>query len=220
MISYILGAQEVAGMQTKGAVAAPKHFAFNDYETNRWGVSAFMTEQAARENSLRAFEGALSVGQAKNVMTALNRIGCDWVGLSDNLMNGILRNEWGFDGYTITDIAVMPYMYGYALTTGTDKFLVARTGSYDEQLSSKILEKDAKLLSALRESCHRILYVDVNSNAMNGISGDISIKTQMPSWKMMLIVVNIVIALLCLANGFMFVSTEKKRRKEQKIKYD
>ena len=208
--TYILGAQQVAGIQSKGAVAGPKHFAFNDYETNRFGLSTFMNEQTARENSLRGFEGSVSVGRCHNIMTTLARVGCDWFGMCSVVQNNILRDEWGFDGYIVTDNAIMPYMYGYALTYGTNKFLVFIPGRYEAQLSEKITTKDAKLLQALRESCHRILYTNVNSKLMNGISDNVRIKDVTPAWKMTLIVVEAVLFLLTTINLIFFIRARKK----------
>lgn len=211
--TYVMGAQQVAGIQSKGAVAAPKHFAFNDYETNRFGLSTFMTEQTARENALRGFEGLVSVGRCHNLMTTLSRIGCDWVGMNIELQNNILRDEWGFDGYTVTDNAIKPYMYGYAVTYGTDKFLVFIPGRYEEQLSEKVVSKDAKLLSALRESCHRILYVNVNSKLMNGVSNDVDVKDITPGWKMALIIIEAILALLTIINLIFFVRSKSRYNK-------
>ena len=214
MITYILGAQQVAGMQTKGAVACPKHYAFNDYEINRFGLSVFMTEQTARENGLRGFEGAMAVGHAKNVMTGLNRIGCDWIGMNSNIQNALLRGEWGFDGYVITDNAIMPYMYGYAVTYGTDKFLVFQPGRYEVQLSQKVTSKDLTLLTGLREACHRILYVNVNSNMMNGLSDNIKVEKVLPPWKKTVIGVDAVMASLSILFLGMFIRAVMKKRRE------
>lgn len=214
MITYILGAQHVAGIQSKGAVAAPKHFAFNDYETNRFGLCTFMNEQTARENGLRGFEGAMAVGHAKNIMTTLARVGCDWIGMYPEAQDNILRDEWGFEGFIVTDNAIMPYMYGNAVTCGTDKFLVFMPGRYEEQLSSSVVSKDAKLLSALREACHRILYVNVNSMAMNGISENVAVEEITPVWKTTLYTVDVLSGVLALICFVMFVKAKIRLKKE------
>lgn len=214
MITYILGAQHVAGIQSKGAVAAPKHFAFNDYETNRFGLCTFMNEQTARENGLRGFEGAMAVGRAKNTMTTLARMGCDWIGMCGELQNDVLRGEWGFEGFIVTDNAIMPYMYGNAVTYGTDKFVVFMPGRYEEQLSPEVLSKDKKLLESVREACHRILYVNVNSAAMNGVSSDVEIKDATPGWQMALFIVDGVLAALTVLCVLLFVRAKRKYAKE------
>jgi len=188
--TYILGAQQVAGMQSNGLVACPKHFCFNDYETNRFGLSTFMNEQTARENGLRAYEGSIAVGHAHNVMTTLARVGCTWMGLTPELQNNILRGEWGFDGYVVSDNAIMPYMYGDSITCGTDKFAVFIPGRYEKQLSAERLTSDGKLLRSVREACHRILYVNVNSLAMNGVSESSTIADVMPGWQRAILTVD------------------------------
>lgn len=216
MITYILGAQQVAGVQSKGAVAAPKHFAFNDYEMNRFGLCTFLNEQTARENGLRGFEGAVAVGHARNIMTTLARIGCEWIGYSSELQNNILRNEWGFDGYTVTDNSIMPYMYGNAVTCGTDKFVVFIPGKYEEQLAPEIVSEDEKLLTSMREACHRILYVNVNSMAMNGVSNNVEIKDTTPGWQTALFMAEGILCVLTLICLLMFVRSGRRYRKEIK----
>ena len=104
---------------------------FNDQEDQRSGGGIWLNEQAAREIYLLPFEYALSsaegMGNAHAVMSAMNRIGTDWVGANMNLLNNIMRDEWGFDGYCITDMAasdtgyIMNYQDGIA--RGTDLFL-------------------------------------------------------------------------------------------------
>lgn len=216
MMTYILGAQQTAGMQSNGAVACPKHFAFNDYETNRFGLSTFMNEQTARENGLRGFEGAVAVGKCHNIMTTLSRVGCDWIGMNTEAQDNILRTEWGFDGYVITDNAIKPYMYGMAVHYGTDKFLVFVPGRYQEQLSADVVSKDLKLLTALREACHRILYVNINSNRMNGVSSDITLKNVAPFWKNILIAASGILAVLSVLSLAVFIWKRKKYQEEVK----
>lgn len=218
MMTYIFGAQQAAGMQSNGTIACPKHFAFNDYETNRFGLSTFMNEQTARENGLRGFEGAVAVGKCHNIMTTLSRVGCDWIGMNTEAQDNILRSEWGFDGYVITDNAIKPYMYGTAVHYGTDKFLVFIPGRYQEQLAPEVVSKDLKLLKALRESCHRILYVNINSNRMNGISSDITLKKVAPFWKNILMTVNAVLAVLSILSLAVFLQRRKNYRKVREEK--
>ncbi len=122
-------AAEAKGLQEKGVVPTVKHFAFNDEETNRNGISIWLNEQEAREIMLKPFETALrpSEGNAHAIMTSFNRVGCLWVSASSNLMMNIVRNEWNFDGYSITDMASSnagSYMvYDDGIVAGTDLFL-------------------------------------------------------------------------------------------------
>lgn len=216
-VTYILGAQQVAGMQSNGMVACPKHFCFNDYETNRFGLSTFMNEQTARENGLRAYEGSIAVGHAHNVMTTLARVGCTWMGLTPELQNNILRGEWGFDGYVVSDNAIMPYMYGDGVTCGTDKFAVFVPGRYEQQLSPERMKSDGKLLRSVREACHRILYVNVNSLAMNGVTESSTIVDVMPGWQRALLVADCVLLALTALFSMLYLRSRKKFNALEKV---
>ena len=215
MMSYIMGAQIVAGLQSNGVVAGPKHFAFNDQETDRYGYAVYVNEQAAREHSLRGFEGAVAVAKAKNIMTALNRIGTDWIGVSTVLQEDLLRGEWGFDGYTLTDNALEPYMCGRSIALGTDKLMLLPGNNRSAELNKEALLKDVNLFAGVRESVHRILYTFVNSKAMNGVSTNIEVVTVTPWWQTALIDINIILGCLTLLGlvGMLAGSNVAKRRK-------
>lgn len=213
MNSYIIGAQITAGLQSNGVIAGPKHFAFNDQETDRYGFAVYLNEQGARENSLRAFEGSIAVAKAKNVMTSLNRIGADWMGESVELQNHILRDEWGFDGYTLTDNALEPYMCGRSITCGNDKLMLLPGNNRDAELNKAALLNDVNLFAAVRQACHRILYVYVNSKAMNGMSSSVQVMKITPWWQTALIDVNIILACLfglCLIGMLLDEKTKKE----------
>ncbi len=130
-LTAIAAVYEIRGIQSKGVIANVKHIAFNDQEDHRAGGSVWLNEQEAREIMLLPFEYALSskegMGNAHAVMSAMNRIGTDWVGANTNLLVNIMRGEWDFDGYCITDMAasntayIMNFQDGIA--RGTDIYL-------------------------------------------------------------------------------------------------
>ncbi len=215
MMTYITGAQITAGLQSNGVVAGPKHFAFNDQETDRYGYSVYTNEQAARENSLRGFEGAVAVAKSMNVMTALNRIGPDWIGESDALQNGILREEWGFTGYTITDNALEPYMCGRSITRGNDKLMLLPGNNRAEELNKNALLNDSTLFGAVREAVHRILYTFINSKAMNGISSTNVVVSVTPWWKTAVIDMDIILGCLAALSLVWFAACSETTRKEK-----
>ncbi|MDR1092840.1 MAG: glycoside hydrolase family 3 C-terminal domain-containing protein [Clostridiales bacterium] len=204
-LTYIVGAQMTAGLQSNGVIACPKHFAFNDAEDQRYGYAPFINEQAARETSLRGFEGAVSVAKAKNVMNALNRIGCDWVGASDPVQNTILRGEWGFDGYVLTDNALQPFQCGRGVAFGTDKWMLLPGNDRNSEFNKAALLGDARLFESVREANHRILYVYVNSAAMNGVSKDATVVYSTPWWKSTLIAADVVFGVIAVGCVAMFV---------------
>ena len=92
------------GLSDGGKQGFIKHFAVNDNEYHRVGLFVWLTEQALREVYLRPFEEAIKRGEATALMTSFNRVGAVWSGGSEALCQGVMRNEWGFKGMTITDM--------------------------------------------------------------------------------------------------------------------
>ena len=216
MMTYIVGAQITAGLQSNGVIAGPKHFCFNDQETDRYGFAVYVNEQAAREKSLRGFEGAVAVAGAMEIMTSLNRIGPDWLGVSDELQNGILRSEWGFKGYTITDNALEPYMCGRSIVYGNDKLMLLPGNSRSEELNKTALMNDVNLFSAVRQATHRILYTYINSKAMNGVSSSIEVVPVTPWWETVLIEADVLLGCLTALAVVGFLTGKEKEKREGK----
>ena len=216
MMTYIVGAQITAGLQSNGVIAGPKHFCFNDQETDRYGFAVYVNEQAARENSLRGFEGAVAVAGAMEIMTSLNRIGPDWLGVSDELQNGILRSEWGFKGYTITDNALEPYMCGRSIVYGNDKLMLLPGNNRSEELNKTTLMNDVNLFSAVRQATHRILYTYINSKAMNGVSSSIEVVPVTPWWETVLIEADVLLGCLTALAIVGFLAGKEKEKREGK----
>lgn len=180
-----------------GMVVAGKHFAFNDQETNRDGLAVFISEQAARENELRGFQIAFRDGNANSLMTAFNRLGCTHVGASKGLMNGILRGEWGFKGYVITDSVKSSqyFLPSECLVAGNDRMLGGSNNVSVWGYTEDEVKDDPVIQAGVRESYHRYLYTYVNSSVMNGISEKTDATGAITWW----------ILALQLATGFSFV---------------
>ena len=103
---YLAGkclANVTRGLADGGKAGFIKHFCMNDNEYHRVGLWVWATEQALREVYLKPFEESIKNGEATALMTSFNRIGAVWSGGSQALVQGVLRNEWGFHGMTITD---------------------------------------------------------------------------------------------------------------------
>lgn len=210
---------EINGIQSKGVIAHVKHIAFNDQEDARNGISIWLNEQEAREIMLLPFEFALSsvegMGNAHAVMSGFNRVGTIWAGACTELLNNIMRDEWGFDGYCITDMAesngdFMTYQDG--IPNGTDLFL----GNTREGGLSSYQSNDT-FTSSMREACHRILYVVCNySSAMNGINENTVIGAKNPWWKTTLTAIEITTGVLSALCAGMYITSlaleEKKKR--------
>jgi len=94
----------VAGATDLGIYCFFKHFAVNDQEKNREGVTAYLSEQALREIYLKPFQIAVQEGKATGIMSSYNRLGLMETAASYPLLTEVLRNEWGFKGSIISDM--------------------------------------------------------------------------------------------------------------------
>lgn len=216
-LSGKLAAAQTKGAQSKGMYVYVKHFALNDQETNRVGVSTFAYEQAIREIYLEPFETAVQEGHAHGIMSSFNRIGCQWTGASRSLLTGVLREEWGFDGHVVTDASMMSTKYmriANGLKAGNDLWL-STTNDYVSQLNA--YQKDPAMANWLREAAHRVLYTTVNSAAMNPYIVDDGVTVETvdvtPWWEPALISLDVVVGLLLAGSVTMLVLTVKKSKK-------
>ncbi len=114
-LSGKMAAAVVKGAQSQGIIVTVKHFVCNDQETNRLirGVFTWTNEQALRELYLEPFEIAVKEGEAKGIMSAYNRLGSHWCSGYPALCKDLLRGEWGFDGFTVTDAYIDVTGAGY-----------------------------------------------------------------------------------------------------------
>ena len=223
-IAGSIGTQECIGLQSKGVIVYEKHCFLNDQETHREGVNTWCNEQAIREIYLNAFSKVLrsDMGNAQAIMTGFNRLGTTWNGVH-SYINNVLRGEFGFEGFTITDadsdnkgIICVSYMYApRAVSTGTDMY----DGLYDNHGRTGQLDKyrdNPYVMTKLREACHRVCYVIVNCSAMNGISSNDIVVAVMPWWQKTLYALIAVFALLLALSVFLLA----RKPKEKAVKAD
>jgi len=211
------GGKVIKTVQKYGVYVNVKHFALNDQETHRSanGIATWCDEQAMRELYLRAFEIAVKEGEAHGLMTSFNRIGYEWAGGSYRLVTTILRDEWGFRGSVICDFHTDFYMDSkQMLYAGGDINMVSledRKLQTDKKYGTPVVSKtDAKDCHLLRKSAHNNLFAIVNSNAMKA-----PIKGYLPArWKVLLWVVDGVVAVGLAGWGFAVIFTALRKKEE------
>ena len=106
VLSGYMGGAMIYGARTHGAQTSLKHFVLSEPGKNPSNYNTWLTEQNLRENYLKAFEIAVKTGGANFVMTAFNNVGGVKCAYSYQLLNGVLRQEWGFKGSVVTDYGV------------------------------------------------------------------------------------------------------------------
>lgn len=128
------------------------------------------------------------------LMSGFDRIGLSWCSASENLLLDLLRGEWGWHGYAITDIVALGYDYymsakdaimgGSNIFDNTsDKYYKDSSGSWGYFAESELdkVKKDKTFMDRLEANTHELMYMMVNSNAMNGI-GDNTRKEWLLTW--------------------------------------
>ncbi|WP_270813370.1 glycoside hydrolase family 3 C-terminal domain-containing protein [Hungatella effluvii] len=223
-----------------GLIAAPKHFAFNDQETNRSGVAPYMLEQRAREVELRAYQIAFEATKydteeedagMRGLMISFSKIGPVECTASYELMTEILKEEWGFKGYAVTDIYDDTDIYGAVLASGTTCFDTRGISGFygattlencstfatqvdGSKLSAQLLSGDAKLQNAVKDSCHNILYAFSQSSLMNRYNSTTHIEQTMTWWRMAYMAAIAAFGILLLASGALYVVSSKRKERE------
>ena len=216
LLSGKIASQAVQGAAEHGVYAYIKHFALNDQETNRWEMlTTWSNEQAIRELYLKPFEICVKEGNAQAVMSSYDYIGSQWAGACSPLLETVLRDEWGFEGFVVTDyFANFSYMDAARsiYNSGSTCLAAYDTGSnYVSGLTDASVSdtSSATTVQHMREACHRICYTVVNSRAYEPEN----IQTGPLMYQIVLAAADIVLAvLIILYEAFRVRSVYKKRK--------
>lgn len=201
-----MGAKAVEGARKYGVYSYIKHFAL--YEGNAKMVSVWSNEQAVREIYLKPFEISVKQGGANAVMVSWSFLGDKWTGESSNLMNTVLRDEWGFRGMALTDF-FRNNGHGFmnadaALANGVDVMLSTFNGEENNVANP---EHPTSVLQ-MRNACKNVMYTVVSSWAYDGEHEE----TGMENWKKAGIGIDIVIALFMAGMEVLVIRGYKKRK--------
>ena len=201
-----MGANAVEGARKYGVYSYIKHFAL--YEGNAKMVSVWSNEQAIREIYLKPFEISVKQGGANAVMVSWSFLGDKWTGECSNLMNTVLRDEWGFRGMALTDF-FRNNGHGFmnadaALANGVDAMLSTFNGEENNVANP---EHPTSVLQ-MRNACKNVMYTVVSSWAYDGEHEE----TGMENWKKAGIGIDIVIALFMAGMEVLVIRGYKKRK--------
>ena len=201
-----MGAKAVEGARKYGVYSYIKHFAM--YEGNAKMVSVWSNEQAIREIYLKPFEISVKQGGANAVMVSWSFLGDKWTGECSNLMNTVLRDEWGFRGMALTDF-FRNNGHGFmnadaALANGVDVMLSTFNGEENNVANP---EHPTSVLQ-MRNACKNVMYTVVSSWAYDGEHEE----TGMENWKKAGIGIDTVIALFMAGMEVLVIRGYKKRK--------
>ena len=236
ILSGFIGSAIVQGAQSMGCIVNIKHAAFNDQEINRSGVAVFQNEQAARELELRNLNKAFTAkGKpakwvndeskkntytegALGVMTSYNRIGAVPSSANKAVMQDIMRDEWGFKGYNVTDftgvnIKASPkesILYGTTAFCGFGKPKGLEYWDKDKIIESPMM------CEALKKDIKYILYSVCHSNILNNTDVTIETVQQTTSWRIMYkSMIGISAGLVAVFGGLALFTTLKKKKEDK-----
>ena len=244
-LSGVIASATSRGAASKGMYTFIKHFAVNDQENHRgdrngqYGLATWANEQAIREIYLLPFEMCVKndpvtlnyveedgsggyVNASRDyapvtaVMTSFNRLGYTWTGGCYNLLTNVLRTEWGFHGFVITDNANTgspTFMNAYQMIEAGGDAALTTT----EYAVWKFDQNSAADYHYGRQAMHNVLYTVANSKVMNGLMPGSKFVTPMTMAEKILIGIDIAAAVIILALAYFifrgFKPTKKKAAK-------
>ena len=176
-----MAAAELKGMHSVGVTGTLKHFCGNNQETNRHFVDSVISERALREIYLRGFEIAVKEGKADSIMTTYGSVNGLWTAGSFDLNSAILRDEWGFAGFTMTDWwanvndrGEEPSRSNYSAMARArnDVYMVCSDSSSHDEGLEKSLAEGTLTRAELQRNAMDICSFLLTTNAMRRLTGD------------------------------------------------
>ena len=158
LVAGKMAAAMVRGIQGERVVATPKHFAANNKETNRLDSDSVMSERALREIYLRGFEICVKESAPKLIMSSYNLINGVRASENGELITGILRGEWGYEGMVTTDWSNHAENYK-EVKAGNDMRMPMKENLLDEAYEQGLITRD-EMAACVKRVLEMILWVE------------------------------------------------------------
>ncbi|MEX5397241.1 glycoside hydrolase family 3 C-terminal domain-containing protein [Streptococcus sp. ZJ93] len=218
MLSNYMARATVDGAMEYGVLVGPKHFAFNDQETQRSGIATYMNEQKAREGDLRAFQGAFDEGNGLAVMASFSRIGATPVNGSVAVLTNILRGEWGYQGLISTDMNNNAGYFRPEMLINAGVSMIADFSTNETMkevnetwpyFTTELIKQDEGFVAKARDNMKFQLFAYANSAAQNVQTISVT-----PWWETAFYGVMGASGVLALVFGGLYFRQNRKSRKE------
>lgn len=179
-----MASAELIGLHNAGVTGTIKHFCGNNQETNRHFLDSVISERALREIYLKGFEIAVKRGKADSIMTTYGSVNGIWTAGSFDLNTTILREEWGFKGFTMTDWWANinerggePTRNNFAAMARAqnDVYMVCADSSDNDDTTAESLENGTLTRAELQRNAKNILTFLLKTNALKRLSGEADI---------------------------------------------
>lgn len=174
-LTGVMAISELKGLNSQGVTGTIKHFCGNNQETNRHFLDSVISERALREIYLKAFEMAVIKGGADSIMTTYGSVNGLWTAGNFDLNTIILRHEWGFDGFTMTDwwaninergVEVSRNNFAAMAKAQNDIYMVCAEGGKNDDNTLQALKKGTLMRAELQRNAGNILRFIIGTNAM------------------------------------------------------
>ncbi|MFB3162382.1 glycoside hydrolase family 3 C-terminal domain-containing protein [Neobacillus sp. 179-J 1A1 HS] len=165
-----MAANHVKGVQSQGVGTSLKHFAANNQEHRRMSTDAVVDERTLREIYLASFEGVIKQSHPWTVMCAYNKVNGEYASENEYLLNDILKDEWGFEGFVVSDWGAVNERAD-GLSAGLELEMPSSNGSGDQKIVNAVRNgklSEEKLDNAL-ERLLRVIFMSVDHKKENAV---------------------------------------------------
>ncbi|WP_242129082.1 beta-glucosidase [Sphingobium sp. Sx8-8] len=160
LLSGVLVGAAIRGVQSNGIISTIKHFALNGQETGRKHVDVRISDAAARESDLLAFQIGIEQGQPGSVMCAYNRVNGHHACDNDYLLNKVLKQDWGYKGFVMSDWGAVP---------GVEAAIHGLDQQSGEQLDTALFFGDVLGRKAVSDPAYAARLADMNRRILTAI---------------------------------------------------